>query len=144
MDIEHGVKRWPQAGNYRPNLDFMQFSYSRISKPKPLDPKYYVRHAAFKETEDKLKAELEDASAKVAKVEVDLAAAEAALAENKWSKANAKLSNVQRLKNLLAEVKAVDNSIRLKMHANTKDNACLLDIIRLQESMEATYRESQL
>jgi metal-dependent amidase/aminoacylase/carboxypeptidase family protein len=144
MDLEYGVKRWPQQSNYRTNLEFLSFcSYSRMSKPKPLDPKYYERHAKVKAVEDALNKELELVMTKVAKAEADMTAADASISQNKWSKAAAKLTNSQRLKNVLAEVKAAESAIRAKLLSNTKDNSALLDIVRLQESMEKTYADSQ-
>ena len=102
MDLEYGVKRWPQQSNYRTNLEFLSScSYSRMTKPKPLDPKYYERHAKVKAVEDALNKELEIVMAKVAKAEADMTAADASISQNKWSKAAAKLTNSQRLKNVL-------------------------------------------
>ena len=142
MDLEYGVKRWPQQSNYRTNLEFISlYSHSKLTKPKPLDPKYYDRHAKVKAVEDALNKELEIVMAKVAKAEADMTVADASI-QNKWSKAAAKLTNSQRLKNVLAEVKAAEASIRAKLLSNTKDNSALLDIVRLQESMEKTYEDS--
>ena len=142
MDLEYGVKRWPQQSNYRTNLEFISlYSHSKLTKPKPLDPKYYERHARVKAVEDALNKELEIVMAKVAKAEADMTVADASI-QNKWSKAAAKLTNSQRLKNVLAEVKAAEASIRAKLLSNTKDNSALLDIVRLQESMEKTYEDS--
>ena len=142
MDLEYGVKRWPQQSNYRTNLEFISlYSHSKITKPKPLDPKYYERHAKVKAIEDALNKELEIVMTKVAKAEADMTAADAST-QNKWSKAAAKLTNSQRLKNVLAEVKAAEALIRAKLLSNTRDNSALLDIIRLQESMEKTYQDS--
>ena len=143
MDLEYGVRKWPQPSNYRPNLEFLSsYSHSRLSKPKPLDPKYYERYAKVKAVQEALTKELEAAAAKVVKAEADLTAADTALAENKWSKAASKMSNAQRLKNVLAEVKAAEATVRAKLNAYTKDNSALIDIIRLQERIETTYKDS--
>jgi hypothetical protein len=140
--MDNVVRKWPQAGNYRPNLEFISlYSHSRLTKPKPLDPKYYTRYAAFKATQEGLEKELELAAAKVAKVEADLTVADAAI--GKWSKAASKITNAQRLKNLLAEMKAAENLISAKLNTHIKDNSALTEIIRLQESIEETYEASR-
>lgn len=140
--MEHGVKRWPQPGNYRPNLEILSLSYSRISKPKPLDEKYYKRYEAFKALQEGIEKQLTIAAAKVAKAEADLTVADKAVAENKWSKAAAKITNAQRLKNVLAEVKAAEAAIRAKFDGNAKENSALTEMVRIQESMEQTYQDS--
>lgn len=143
MDLEYGVRKWPQPSNYRPNLEILSlYSYSRISKPKPLDPKYYTRYEAFKAVQEAIEKELEVAAAKVTKAEADMTVADTAVAENKWSKAASKISNAQRLKTLLAEVKRAETSIRAKLDFNDKENSALTEIIRLHESMEKTYQDS--
>ena len=134
--------KWPQPGNYRPNLDFISLSHSRLTKPKPLDPKYYTRYAAFKAAQELIEQQLVIAAAKVAKAEADLTVADEAITQNKWSKAAAKITNAQRLKNVLAEVKAAEAAIRAKLDFNAKENSALTEIIRLQESIEQTYNES--
>lgn len=137
------VRKWPQPGNYRPNLEVLSLcSYSRLTKPKPLDPKYYTRYEAFKLVQESIEKELTLAAAKVAKAEADLTAADEAVAQNKWSKAAAKITNAQRLKNVLTEVKKAEALIRAKFDFNAKENSALTEIIRLQESMEKTYNES--
>jgi hypothetical protein len=108
---------------------------------KPLDPKYYQRYATVKAVQEALEKDLEVAAAKVVKAEADLSVADAALAENKWSKAASKMSNSQRLKNLLAEGKAAEAIVRGKLDAYTKENSALIDIVRLQENMEKTYQD---
>ena len=137
-----GVKRWPQPGNYRPNLEILSCSYSRISKPKPLDEKYYKRYEAFKAVQEGIEQQLTVAAAKVAKAEADLTVADEAVTQNKWSRAAAKITNAQRLKNVLAEVKAAEAVIRAKFDANAKDNSALTEMVRIQESMEQTYQDS--
>ncbi len=142
MDLEYGVRKWPQPSNYRPNLEILSsHSHSRPLPVKPLDPKYYQRYATVKAVQEALEKDLEVAAAKVAKAEADLSVADAALAENKWSKAASKMSNSQRLKNLLAEAKAAEAIVRGKLDAYTKENSALIDIIRLQENMEKTYQD---
>jgi len=140
MDLEYGVRKWPQQSNYRTNLEFLP-SYSRISKPKPLDQKYYDRYREFNLKKEAIEKELELAKAKVAKVENDLTATD--LNENKWSKSASKISNSLRLKSLLADVKKEETLINAKLSYIIKENSCLTDIIRLQESMEQTYQDSQ-
>jgi len=143
MEFEYRAPKWPQPGNYRPNLEFLSlYSHSHTTKPNPLDPTYYQRYAKVKVVQESIEKELEASAAKVAKAEADLTAAEASIAENKWSKAATKLTNSQRLKNLLTELKKDEGLLRVKLHANTKDNSALFDIIRLQESMEKTYQDS--
>lgn len=143
MDLEYGVRKWPQPGNNRPNLEFISlYSNSRISKPKPLNPEYYERYAKFKLAKEVLEKELEVAAAKVAKADADLTLADEALAQNKWSKAAAKISNVQRLKNLLAEVKAAESLISTKLNNLNKEYSGVAEMVRLQASMEETYEES--
>ena len=134
--------KWPQAGNNRLDLDFISlYSHSRPVPPKPLDPKYYERYAKVKAVQESFEKELEVAAAKVVKAEADLTVAEKAVAENKWSKAAAKVSNAQRLKNVLAEVKAAETLIRVKLDNYTKDNSPLIAIIQLQKSMEQTCQD---
>lgn len=143
MDLEYGVRKWPQQSNYRTNLEFLSScSYSRINKPKPLDQKYYERYDDFSLKKKAIEKELELAAAKVAKAEAELTVADTALNENKWSKAASKVSNAQRLKALLVEVKNAEALVTAKLHSMVKENSCLTDIIRLQESMEQTYQES--
>lgn len=143
MDLEYGVRKWPQQSNYRTNLEFLSScSYSRINKPKPLDQKYYDRYEAFSLKKETIEKELELVATKVAKAEADLTVADTALNENKWSKAASKMSNAQRLKNVLAEVKKAEALVTAKLHSMIKENSCLTEIIRLQESMEQTYQES--
>lgn len=132
--------KWPQPGNYRPNLEILSSSYSRLTKPKPLDPKYYTRYQAFNAAQELIEQQLTVAAAKVAKAEADLTVADNAV--NKWSKAAAKITNAQRLKNVLAEVKAAEAVIRAKLDFNAKENSALTEIIRLQESMEQSYNDS--
>ena len=140
--MEYRLRKWPQPGNYRPNLEILSLSYSRMSKPKPLDEKYYKRYEAFKAVQEGIEKQIEIAAAKVAKAEADLTVADKAVAENKWSKAAAKMTNAQRLKNVLAEVKASEALIRAKFDFNAKENSALTEIIRIQESMEQTYQDS--
>lgn len=139
--MEYVVKRWPQPGNYRPNLEILSLcSYSRISKPKPLDEKYYKRYEAFKAVQEGIEKELQLAAAKVVKAEADLTVADNAV--NKWSRAASKMTNAQRLKNVLAEVKAAEAVIRAKFDGNAKNNSALIEMVRIQESMEQTYQDS--
>lgn len=143
--MEYRVRKWPQPGNYRPNLEILSLcSYSRLTKPKPLDQKYYTRYQAFKAAQEGIEKELIIAAAKVAKAEADLTVADEAVTQNRWSRAAAKITNAQRLKNVLAEVKAAEAVIRAKLDFNAKENSALTEIIRLQESMEQTYNDSIL
>ena len=141
MDLKYGVRKWPQPSNYRPNLEILSLSSSRLSNPKPLDPKYYERYAKVKAVQEALTKELEAAAVKVAKAEADLTAADTALAENKWSKAASKMSNAQRLKNVLAEVKAAEATVRAKLNAYINENSALIEIIRLHKRIEKTYQD---
>ena len=141
--MEYRAPKWPQPSNYRPNLEFLSsHSHSQPVKVKPLDPKYYERYAKIKAVQDGLEKELELVAAKVIKAEADLTVSDKTLSENKWSKASSKLSNSQRLKNLLAETKAAEAMLRSKLDAFTKENSALIDIIRLQDSMEKTYQDA--